>query len=95
MTIEKITLCLNTDDPEQKELYEFSTILPNGKKRNASAFLRTLVDREFQKKKEQYLSEKQKETLKAPRVEVKKREIKYLAKDINQDSDSGTNGPAD
>jgi hypothetical protein len=88
-------LCLNTDDPEQKELYDFITRLPNGKKRNTSAFLKTLVDREYQKKREQYLAEKEKETLKAPRVEVIKREIKYLAKDVNQDSDSGSNSPAD
>jgi hypothetical protein len=95
MPIEKPALCLNTDDPEQKELFDFITKLPNGKKRNASAFLRTLVDREYQKKREQYFSEKEKETLKAPRVEVIKREIKYLAKDVNQDSDSGSNSPAD
>lgn len=60
MPIEKPAICLNTDDPEQKELYEFITQLPNGKKRNTSAFLRTLVDREYQKKREQYLYDKQK-----------------------------------
>lgn len=88
-------LCLNTDDPEQKELYDFITRLPNGMKRNTSAFLKTLVDREYQKKREQYLAEKQKETLKAPRVEVIKREIKYLAKDVNQNANQSTNGPTD
>ncbi|WP_261380751.1 hypothetical protein [Neobacillus bataviensis] len=41
--IKKITLVLNTDDPEQKELYNFVNCLPNGRKRNSSAFLRTLV----------------------------------------------------
>jgi hypothetical protein len=60
MAIEKPALCLNTDDPEQKELFEFITKLPNGKKRNTSAFLRTLVDREYQKKKDEYLAEKKK-----------------------------------
>lgn len=93
MTIEKTTLCLNTDDPEQKELFDFITKLPNGKKRNASAFLRTLADREYQKKREQYLSEKakfeqKKETLNAPRVEVKKANIKYLSSEnIDQYTD--------
>ncbi|TWD94546.1 hypothetical protein FB550_11379 [Neobacillus bataviensis] len=41
--IKKITLVLNTDDPEQRELYNFVKCLPNGRKRNSSAFLRTLV----------------------------------------------------
>jgi hypothetical protein len=91
MPIEKPALCLNTEDPEQKELFDFITKLPNGKKRNASAFLRTLVDREYQKRKDQYLAEKEKETLKAPRVEVVKREIKYLAKDVDQNADQSTN----
>jgi hypothetical protein len=49
LAIERITLVLNTDDPEQKQLYRFVKLLPNGSKRNASAFLRTLVDREYQK----------------------------------------------
>ncbi|MDR7237097.1 hypothetical protein [Neobacillus drentensis] len=91
MPIMHPALCLNTDDPDQKELYEFITRLPNGKKRNTSAFLKTLVDREYQKKKEQYLAEIEKETLKAPRVEVIKREIKYLAKEVNQNTDDRTN----
>jgi hypothetical protein len=91
VSIKRIPLCLNAEDPEQKELLDFVTTLPNGKKRNASAFLRILVDREYQKRKEQYLAEKEKETQKAPRVEVVKRDIKYLAKEVNQDSNSGTN----
>jgi hypothetical protein len=88
--IERIALCLNTEDPEQKELFDFVTRLPNGKKRNASAFLKTLADREYQKKRIQYLSERgkneqEKETLLAPQVEVIrsiKGGIKYSAKDI-------------
>lgn len=98
--IKRIPLCLNTEDPEQNELYEFVSTLSNGKKRNASAFLKLLLDREYQKKRDGYLEEKrkfeqQKEALKAPLVEVIKREIKYLAKDINQDSDCGTNSSTD
>jgi hypothetical protein len=50
MNIKKVTLCLNVDDPEQKDLYNFVTKLPNGNKRNGSSFLKTLVDREYQKK---------------------------------------------
>jgi hypothetical protein len=49
MTIKKVSLCLNVDDPEQKELYDFVTKLPSGKKRNGSSFLKTLVDREHQR----------------------------------------------
>jgi hypothetical protein len=49
MPIKKSSLVLNTDDPEQKLLHQFINFLPNGKKRNTSAFLRMLVDREFQK----------------------------------------------
>jgi len=60
MAIVKPSLCLNTDDPEQRELYDFISFLPNGNKRNTSAFLKTLVDREYQKKKEWYASEKKK-----------------------------------
>lgn len=52
MPIKKVSLVLNTDDPEQKALHDFVTKLPNGKKRNTSAFLRTLVDRAYQKQKE-------------------------------------------
>ncbi|MBL5767741.1 hypothetical protein [Heyndrickxia sporothermodurans] len=66
MEIKKATLALNVEDPEQAELYEFVTLLPNGKKRNASAFLKTLVDREYQKKREWYLEEKEKAHKKAP-----------------------------
>lgn len=60
MAIEKPAICLNTDDPIQKELFEFITKLPNGKKRNTSSFLRVLVDREYQKNKDEYLAEKKK-----------------------------------
>ncbi len=66
--MQRIALCLNTDDPEQKELYEFVSFLPNGKRRNASAFLKILVDREYQKKREQFLHEKK--THKASKGEV-------------------------
>jgi hypothetical protein len=94
--IKRIPLCLNTEDPDQKELHEFVTSLPNGKKRNSSAFLKLLVDREYQKRKEVYLSEKakfeqKKETPTAPRVEVRKRDIKYLAKDIDQNTNQSPN----
>lgn len=73
MPIEKTALCLNTDDPDQKELHDFITKLPNGKKRNASAFLKTLADREYQKKRDWYLAEKEKyeqekKAQKAPKV---------------------------
>jgi hypothetical protein len=101
MAIEKPALCLNTDDPEQKELYDFITQLPNGKKRNTSAFLRTIVDREYQKRRDHYLAEKQilaqeKKTPKAPRVEVKKREIKYLpSQNVHQDANCGSDSSAD
>lgn len=61
MSIKRIPLCLNTEDPDQLELIEFITTLPNGKKRNASAFLKLLVDREYQKKKEEYLADKKKQ----------------------------------
>jgi hypothetical protein len=47
--IKKVTLCLNVDDPEQNTLFEFVTKLPNGSKRNGSSFLKTLVDREYQR----------------------------------------------
>lgn len=102
MPIEKPSICLNTDDPEQKELFEFLTQLPNGKKRNASAFLKTLVDREYQKKREQYLAERrkfahEKETPKAPHVEeIKvKGNIRYLAKNVHQDADCSSDSSAD
>ncbi|MGD7021798.1 hypothetical protein ACQCVK_04345 [Rossellomorea vietnamensis] len=49
MTIKKVSLCLNVDDPEQKALHDFVTKLPNGDKRNGSQFLKTLVDREHQR----------------------------------------------
>jgi hypothetical protein len=49
MPIIRIPMVLNTDDPEQYQLYKFVKKLPNGGKRNSSSFLRTLVDREFQR----------------------------------------------
>lgn len=51
MGLKKISLVLNTDDPEQAELYNYVKKLPNGGKRNSSAFLRLLVDRAFQAEK--------------------------------------------
>lgn len=51
MSLKKPSIVLNTDEPEDKKLYEFITKLPNGKKRNASKFLRTLVDRAYQNEK--------------------------------------------
>lgn len=96
--LKKITLVLNTNDPEQEELYRFVNTLPNGQKRNSSGFLRTLVDREYQKKREQYLAEKkQKETQSASPVKVIKSAkaqgfIKYdlVSQNVDQDADQGT-----
>ncbi|MEH7381747.1 hypothetical protein V7138_14890 [Bacillus sp. JJ1533] len=51
MGLKKVSLVLNVDDPEQAELYKFVKNLPNGKKRNSSAFLRLLVDRAYQNEK--------------------------------------------
>jgi len=48
MGLKKVSLVFNTDDPEQAELYKYVKQLPNGKKRNSSAFLRLLVDRAYQ-----------------------------------------------
>lgn len=48
MELKKINLVLNIEDPEQAELHKFITKLPNGKKRNASAYLRMLADRAYQ-----------------------------------------------
>ncbi|MFB7302649.1 hypothetical protein [Heyndrickxia sporothermodurans] len=82
MEIKKATLALNVEDPEQAELYEFVTLLPNGKKRNASAFLKTLVDREYQKKREWYQAEKEKALKKAPVIKTQNGGIKFnLLKD--------------
>jgi hypothetical protein len=53
MTLKKLNLVLNIEDPEQAELHQFITVLPNGKKRNASAFLRMLADRAFQAHKKE------------------------------------------
>jgi hypothetical protein len=85
VNMERITLCLNTEDPEQKELFEFVTSLPNGKKRNASAFLKMLVDREYQKKREWYVDGKrrqEKKTHEASQGEVIKEKsgIRYIPK---------------
>jgi hypothetical protein len=95
MGIVRIALCLNTEDPDQKELFDFVSYLPNGKKRNASAFLKTLVDREYQKKKQDQI----KKAPIAPRVEeikTNKGGIKYLAsKDINKNANSGSSCSTD
>jgi hypothetical protein len=48
MTIKKPSLVLNVDDPEDEKLFDFITKLPNGKKRNQSKFLRTLVVKAYQ-----------------------------------------------
>jgi hypothetical protein len=88
LTLQRIALCLNTDDPYQKELFDFVSLLPNGKKRNASAFLKMLVDREYQKNKEQYLHEKKTQEASSVKVIKSKGSIKFdLTKDINQNSD--------
>jgi hypothetical protein len=85
--LQRVTLCLNTDDPYQKELYDFVSFLPNGKKRNASAFLKLLVDREYQKNKEGYLHEKKTHEASKGKVIKTSNGIKFdLTKDINQDS---------
>lgn len=74
MTIfKKPGLTLNIDDPEQKELYDFLSYLPNGSKRNTSSFLKMLVDREYQKQREEYQAKKklslnEKKTPEAPIV---------------------------
>ncbi|SDM16826.1 hypothetical protein [Bacillus sp. OK048] len=85
MGIKRVPVCLNDEYPEQEELYEFITRLPNGKKRNSSGFLKMLADREYQKEREKYLTEKAefekiKKAQSAPRVKVIKANggIKYL-----------------
>lgn len=91
MAIEKVTLCLNTDDPEQKELFEFITELPNGKRRNASAFLKTIADRFYQKRKERYLVDKEEHEKKTQRASMKteKGGIRYTLsnQDIHKNAD--------
>jgi hypothetical protein len=57
MPIKKVNLVLNTDDPEQEILHKFVTKLPNGKKRNASAYLRMLLDRAYQVEKDKQKTE--------------------------------------
>lgn len=51
MSMKNVPVVFNIEDPEQLALYTFLKTLPNGKKRNASNFLRMLVDREYQKQK--------------------------------------------
>lgn len=51
MSMKNVPVAFNIEDPEQLVLYEFLKKLPNGKKRNASAFIKMLVDREYQKQK--------------------------------------------
>lgn len=87
INLQRIALCLNTEDPYQKELYDFVSFLPNGKKRNASAFLKMLVDREYQRNKENYLNEKKTHEASTVKVIKSKGNIKYLTKDINENSD--------
>lgn len=93
MSVERVALCLNLEDPEQRELYEFVTKLPNAKKRNASAFLKTLVDREYQKKKEGYWRERnEKKTQNAPlsksiiKTDTGGIQINLARKDVNKDA---------
>lgn len=47
MQMKNVPVSFNLDDPEQLRLYNFLTRLPNGKKRNASGFIKRLVDREY------------------------------------------------
>jgi hypothetical protein len=77
MPIKKVTLVLNTDDPEQMELYTYVTKLPNGKKRNSSAFLRTMVDREYGLKKEAYLAEGRKKFMQSVNIKPETGEVKF------------------
>ncbi|MGE6721081.1 hypothetical protein ACQKGD_27670 [Peribacillus frigoritolerans] len=53
MNLKKLNLVLNIEEPEQAELHQFITMLPNGKRRNASAFLRMLADRAYQAQKKE------------------------------------------
>ncbi|MGY0692594.1 hypothetical protein ACW2QC_07340 [Virgibacillus sp. FSP13] len=48
MRMKNVPVSFNLDDPEQKRLYNFLTRLPNGKRRNASGYLKRLVDRDYQ-----------------------------------------------
>lgn len=47
MQMKNVPVSFNLDDPDQLRLYNFLTKLPNGKKRNASGYLKRLVDREY------------------------------------------------
>jgi hypothetical protein len=78
MPIKKVTLVLNTDDPEQMELYTYVTKLPNGKKRNASAFLRTMVDREYRLKRESYLAEGRKKVIQNINLKPDSGSVKFI-----------------
>jgi hypothetical protein len=72
-----VQLVLNIEDPEQKELYEWLTKLPSGKKRNQSSFLKTISDRAYQEKKEEYLAEKRKYSNKKTIIKSLNGEIKF------------------
>jgi hypothetical protein len=77
MAMKKVSLVLNTDDPEQAELHRFITKLPNGKKRNSSAFLKTLVDREYQSKRDSYLAEVRKKSVPTIKIQPESGEVKF------------------
>lgn len=47
MQMKSVQVSFNLDDPEQERLYHFLTKLPNGKRRNASGYIKRLVDRSY------------------------------------------------
>lgn len=49
MAMQNIAISFNLDDESQKALYDFVKFQLNGKKRNASAFVKMLIDREYQR----------------------------------------------
>jgi len=51
MKMKNVPVSFNLEDPEQKRLYDYLTRLPNGKRRNASGFIKRLVDREYHTQK--------------------------------------------
>lgn len=53
MSMKNVPIAFNIDDEEQLALYNFAKYQSNGTKRNASAYLKMLLDREFQKQKAQ------------------------------------------
>jgi predicted transcriptional regulator len=53
MSMKNIAISFNLDDEDQLALYNFIKYQSNGKKRNTSAYLKMLADREFQKSKTQ------------------------------------------